>query len=162
MNLSQQELDKTMAENPDLARANSHGISPQTLASDTIVAKQVIKYQPVIQSLKISEQEFQDTVIEFAHLHGWRICTFRKARVRIKGEDLYRTPFGADGKGMTDAIFTHERWCRFMVVEFKSDVGTLSPEQKVWRRVFIACKIQYRMWRPRDWDTIEKELSGNV
>ena len=39
---------------------------------------------------------------------------------------------------------------RKLVLEIKSDTGTLTKEQEDWLRAFALCHIEIRIWRPGD------------
>jgi hypothetical protein len=170
--MNQDELDKIKEKYPgiseDVLAENTPTLSVKNRSGQEVEANQVSQVGDTPESkprakepqLKVSEEDFQDTVIQFAQLHGWKVCTFRKARIKIKGVETYRTPFGADGKGFPDSIFTHAKWHKFFTVEFKSTNGKLSKEQEDWWRQLILSGVPHKLWRPKHWPEIEKELSG--
>lgn len=98
-----------------------------------------------------TEATFQDAVIELAHLLKWRVAHFRPALTK-KG---WRTAVGADGKGWPDLVLVRER---IIFAELKSDSGTLSPEQREWMIALRAASAEFYVWRPCDWEQIEKVL----
>lgn len=110
-------------------------------------------------SATISETAWQETVIEAAHLHGWLVAHFRPVRIqREDGSVYYATPVAADGKGWPDLVLVRAGHAP-IYVELKTDVGTLSPEQKMWARALRAADADYRIWRPGDsWEAIEGVL----
>ena len=106
----------------------------------------------------ITEADFQKQVIELAHLFGWKVCEFRKARLKKRGQDTYRTPFGADGAGFPDLILIRDNV--LLVVELKSERGKTTPAQEQWLSAFTKAGVISRVWRPSDWDTIVLTLQG--
>ncbi len=104
--------------------------------------------------IKITEAEFQQTIIDAAHLFGWRVAHFRPARVLVNGQETYRTAVSADGAGFPDLILVKPP--RLLVVEIKSDRGRLSFKQEEWFVDFMQCGIECHIWKPRDnWQAIE-------
>lgn len=95
----------------------------------------------------ISEAEFQQQVIEFAHLFRWRVAHFRPAKTN-KG---WRTPVAADGAGFPDLVLAKNG--RVIFAELKAQKGKLRPEQTAW-----IADVNGVVWRPSDWDVIEKTL----
>ena len=112
----------------------------------------------------IPEREFQKQVIELAHLFGWKVCEFRKARLKKRGQDTYRTPFGADGMGFPDLVLARELddgnfVC--IMAELKSKKGKLSDWQKEWLKALIKVEgIFVFLWRPGDFDDILATLQS--
>jgi hypothetical protein len=104
-----------------------------------------------------SEDEFQDQVIAFAQLHGWKVAHFRKVRVQRKDGSVYwETPVQADGKGFPDLMLTRER---VIYAELKSKTGRFEPEQKEWAAALVIAKQEVYGWRPADWPEIERVLA---
>lgn len=62
-------------------------------------------------------------------------------------------------KGFPDYVLS--KYGHILVVELKTELGVLSPEQVEWRRRLEPTGY-YRLWRPRDWPEIESELTGQV
>jgi hypothetical protein len=107
--------------------------------------------------LKESEADWQRTEIQLLQTYGYRVCEFRKARIKKDGVDVYRTPFGAQGNGMVDIIAARpssgNRPGRVLFIENKSEEGTLSPDQELWRAVLELCPgVEYWLARPSDYD----------
>jgi hypothetical protein len=104
-------------------------------------------------TLTIHEADFQATVIDTAHLFGWRIAHFRAART-AKG---WRTPVAGDGAGFPDLILV--RPPRLIVAELKSRRGQVTARQQLWMDNLTAVLgIEAHMWRPGDWTQIENTL----
>ena len=101
-----------------------------------------------------AEESFQSAVIDLAHLRGWRVAHFRRARTK----NGWRTAVSADGKGWPDLFLVHEQTGRIMARELKIPPNRLTPEQDQWLRTLRACGIDAKVWTPDDWKNIEAEL----
>lgn len=99
----------------------------------------------------ISEDEFQQQVIDLAHAYGWKVAHFRKARVKVKGKETWRTAVAADGKGFPDLVLARNGVVLHR--ECKTDTGTVSHEQLDWLQ-----ELRGKIWRPKFWASIEKEI----
>ena len=90
-----------------------------------------------------SEKQFQETVVQFAKLHGWLVFhAFDSRRSEPGWPDLAlcRPP-------------------RLVLAELKSDRGFLSPRQKQWLAALGECtNLEMGVWRPSDWPHIEATL----
>jgi len=105
----------------------------------------------------MQEKDWQRTLVDLLRLYGWRVCEFRKARIKKDGQDVYRTPFGADGKGMTDLIAIKPP--RVAFIENKTERGRLSPEQIIWRELLTACPgVEYYLAKPSDFEQLKEVL----
>lgn len=107
-------------------------------------------------SLRCTEAQFQDMVIDLARLCGWRVAHFRPGRT-AKG---WRTPVSGDGGGFPDLVLLSGS--RQLVVELKSQKGRLSAEQNVWLNAFRLAGVEARVWRPADWPEIQQTLTQGV
>lgn len=92
------------------------------------------------------------TVIDLAHLRGWRVAHFRPAQ-NSRGQ--WRTPVAADGAGFPDLVLVRDR---LIFAELKTTVGRLSPEQVKWRDALIDAGQDWYCWRPDDLPTITRIL----
>lgn len=110
-------------------------------------AKQIMNEQ-------VKEEDFQQQIIEYAHLRGWKVAHFRPARMQDDedGEEVWRTPVQADGKGFFDLVLTRER---VVWMEVKSEKGRLSKDQKNWRDWILRADGEYYCVQPSDWEIIE-------
>ena len=97
-------------------------------------------------TLPISEAALLNAVIELAHLRGWMVAHFRPA-MTSKG---WRTPLQGDA-GVPDLILA--RGGTVILVELKSRRGVVTPAQRGWLDAAGGL-----VWRPEDWDTIERTL----
>ena len=100
----------------------------------------------------MTESEFSDSVVELAHMFGWRVAAFRPART-TKG---WRTAVRYDGAGYPDLSMAHPNGT-IILAELKVK-APLSDVQKVWSAT-LALSGVYRLWRPSDGDVIVRELS---
>lgn len=104
----------------------------------------------------ITEAEFQDQVVDYAHLKGWKVAHFHVAMTKA-GE--YHTPVAADAKGWPDLCMIRDE--RMVVAELKSETGRLSPEQADWIAKFSyldASTVRTFVWQPHEWDDIVEVL----
>lgn len=106
----------------------------------------------------ITEAEFTRQVIDFAHLHRWRVAHFRPGRVKRGGVEKYETAVAADGKGWPDLVLV--RASRLLCVELKRDRKQKPrPEQLAWLDAFRDCGAEVYLWTPADWPAIEETLA---
>ena len=107
----------------------------------------------------MTEAEFQNAVVDLAHVYGWKISHFGAARTK----DGWSTPVRYDGKGFPDCVFvyTGNRPLphRVLFVEFKTDRGRLSPAQTDWGDWLDDAGTEYCLWRPGNADIIAGVLS---
>ena len=102
------------------------------------------------------EDHLQQQVIDLARLTGWKVAHFRPA----KTERGWRTPVQGDGVGFPDLILI--RGQRIIAAELKSDTGRTTLEQDDWLTLFHTAGAETYVWRPRDWDTIERLLKSDL
>jgi len=105
--------------------------------------------------IPILEDDFQKTVIGYAQMKGWKVAAFRKALTK---DGNWITPVQGDGKGWPDLFFASPKLNRFFWAELKSEKGILSPEQIAWIALLRFCGAEVYVWKPKDWDQIEKVL----
>lgn len=103
------------------------------------------------------EQAFQATVVDVAHLAGWRVAHFRAARTSMG----WRVPVTADGAGWPDLVLV--RPPRLIFAELKSEIGTVKPRQLEWLEVLrLLPQAEVFVWRPSDWDSLVEVLTGSA
>lgn len=92
---------------------------------------------------RISEKDFQATIIEVATIHGWLAYhTHRSDR---------------SAAGFPDLVLAREP--RVIFAELKLADAHLSSDQKAWKLELELCpSIEYYIWRPTDWRRIEEAL----
>lgn len=106
----------------------------------------------------ISEEAFQNDVIDIAHQYGFLVAHFRIVKVqRANGTTFYQVPVAADGKGWPDLVLVGPR---IVYAELKAMNGILSPEQKVWRDALLKAGGEWYCWKPSDYDAIHRVLGG--
>jgi hypothetical protein len=99
-----------------------------------------------------TEAQFQKAVIDAAHLLGWRVHHTRPARSG-KG---WRTPIQGDA-GFPDLVLA--RGERVIFAELKRDRRSKpTPEQAAWLETLGTSHLDVYIWRPEDWDDIERIL----
>lgn len=97
----------------------------------------------------LSEADWQTRVIAYAHVHGWLAAHFRPTEV-AKGRWI--TAMQGD-KGFPDLVLS--RRGVVLMVELKTDIGRVSPDQRRWIEASGAL-----VWRPRDWAAVQRILAG--
>jgi hypothetical protein len=102
----------------------------------------------VTNKLPESEDGFQGWLIDRAHTLHWTVAHFRAARVKGKdGDETWRTPVQADGKGFPDLVLVRDR---VIYVECGKDGKRLSPAQVMWRDALLEAGAEWYMWTPKD------------
>ena len=98
----------------------------------------------------ISERNFRAMVLDYARLNGW-LCYFTWSSIHSPA-------------GFPDLVLV--RPPRLIFAELKTNKGKVSLAQKEWidalmdlPRSDFASPMTY-VWRPRDWDEIERVLDG--
>lgn len=100
---------------------------------------------------RLTESEWQQRVIDLAHLLGWRVAHFRAARTQTG----WRTPVAADGAGFPDLILVRDR---LIAAELKTQRGTVSWPQQQWLDALQAAGVETHVWRPSDWADVQRTL----
>jgi hypothetical protein len=100
------------------------------------------------------EQAFQNQVVQLAHTFGWLVQHTRAA----KQGDRWLTPIQGDA-GFPDLVLVHYRR-GIIFAELKSDTGALSDAQYQWGRTIKEAGGEWKLWRPKDLDEIQRRLSG--
>lgn len=108
----------------------------------------------------LTEKLFQRQVVELAKIHGWRVYH----------------PFLSkwSERGFPDLTMVRARDRRLLFAELKADKGAISAHQAEWQELLGAVsdaaagiphdevrdgrRIEVVVWRPRDWDEIERVL----
>jgi hypothetical protein len=97
----------------------------------------------------MTEGQFQQRILETAHLYKWRVAHFRPAMNR---SGRWSTPIEGD-RGLPDLVLA--RGGRVLLAELKSDRGRLGPGQREW---LDALGGHGRLWRPENWGDVLAEL----
>lgn len=107
---------------------------------------------------KMRESDFQQQIIDLAHLNGWRVAHFRSVRQqRMDGSVFYSTPVQADGIGFPDLLMLRDE--RMVIVELKVENNKTSDAQDEWLDAFRNAGVEVYVWWPKDWDEAVKVLS---
>lgn len=101
-----------------------------------------------------SEESFLANILEQAKLYGWLAFHPRPART----EKGWRTLTQGD-KGWPDLVLCKAP--RFLVVELKTERGTLSKEQEAWLQDLRGAGVDARIWRPSMIEEITAVLRGD-
>jgi len=109
----------------------------------------------------MTENEFQQQIIDYARMNGWRIFHAQTSRIQRKDGSVYYATAGiADSKGFPDLILLRDG--RIVVVEVKAEKGKCSPEQLDWLNAWDMTEADMYVWRPSDWPEIERRLRRRV
>lgn len=91
----------------------------------------------------IPEKDWQAQVVQLARLSGWRRIYHTFDSRRSQG-------------GFPDLVLV--RPPELLIVELKTDVGKVKPNQQEWLDDLAACGVETAVWRPRDFDDIVQRL----
>ena len=98
-------------------------------------------------SLKLSEKEFQDQVLEAADKAGWW---------RHHDHDSRKQDWRADS-GFPDLVLAKDG--RIIFAELKAEKGRMSSSQLLWiDHLQPNAGVEVYIWRPDDWDEIVQVL----
>lgn len=104
----------------------------------------------------ISEKEFQQQVIEYAQVRGWKVAHFRPGMTK---DGNWVTAVSGDGKGFPDTLLI--RRTEIIVAELKVSYNKPSKEQQAWLTAFSMAGVEAYVWWPEDWEQIEKVLADH-
>lgn len=94
----------------------------------------------------VAEAQLQQTVIEAAKMHGWRVAHFRPGMTR---RGRWVTPVQADGAGFPDLVLVRQG--RLLFVELKAEGKKPTPRQQEWLDALGECTVKVYVWRSSDW-----------
>jgi len=100
---------------------------------------------PVATDLTVTEAEWQQQVIDLAHVLGYRHMHVRRSIG--KGN---RWVTATNVVGWPDLVLWSERQQRLLCVELKSETGKLSDEQDEVLASLAAAGVECFVWRPSD------------
>lgn len=117
-------------------------------------------------ALAISEADLQASIIDLAHLYGWKCVHFRSVKVqKTDGSTYYQTPVAADSEGFVDLVLIRPDrgggLGRVVFAELKSERGKVAPAQTEWLTLLkLTQRVEVFLWRPSQWldGTIEALL----
>jgi hypothetical protein len=102
---------------------------------------------------KLTEREFMRQVLEYAKLTGWLRVHFRPAMTKTG----WRTAVEGDGVGFPDCLLLRRN--RLVVAELKTPGKSMTPAQSEWLKAFAEAGAETYLWRPADWEAIERILA---
>ncbi len=103
------------------------------------------------------EKELHDEIVSRLQELGYKVAYFRPAKVLRGGVEKYETPIGGDGKGYPDITAVGHN--RVLVLELKSETGTVKPEQLNWLRAWQTVPgATVMVVRPSTWKDLEPLL----
>lgn len=106
--------------------------------------------------MKVTEAQFQRTVITAAQAFGWKVAHFRPG---MSSKGKWMTAVAGNGAGFPDLVLIHpERRCGVLFVELKSDDGKIGPAQAEWGEWLRSAGEAWLVWRPKDWTQVENIL----
>jgi len=100
----------------------------------------------------LSERDWQQQIIDLAHMFGWLVAHFRAAKT-AKG---WRTAVAADGAGWPDLCMVRDR---VLWIENKREKGKLDQNQIDWIRWLDRAGAEVYVARPRHLDELAHILS---
>jgi hypothetical protein len=103
--------------------------------------------------LKVTEREFQSSVIDFARACGWRVFHVHDSRRQVAPG---RFVGDRDAAGFPDLVLVREG--RLLFAELKSPEGRLSQSQRQWLQALDMTGAEVAIWRPDEWPAIETTL----
>lgn len=136
---------------PDRSAVHAVGDQGRQVTDWTTDAQLHIPAAPVLEgpagskrvAARVPEAQFQHDVVSWARWWGWLVYFTYDSR--------------GSPPGFPDLTLT--RAGRLILAELKSATGELSLDQIRWRSALQAVSgIEYRLWRPADWTSIETDL----
>lgn len=95
-----------------------------------------------LRAVALTEKQFQGQVVELAKIRHWDVYHAQLAKWSEKGwPDL-----------------TLMRPPRLVFAELKSEKGKTTERQRYWLEHLEQCGIEVYLWRPSDWDDVERVL----
>ena len=103
----------------------------------------------------MTEKQFQDAVVQYAHIFRWRVQHTRPAR---RKDGQWRTPIQGDA-GFPDLVLVQSDGSDGpLFVELKSATGKISRSQTLWLEALRKAGAEVYLWRPADWEAIAARL----
>lgn len=98
---------------------------------------------------KLTEEQFQQQVIDLAKLHGYTLIYHTRDSRRSQ-------------PGFPDLVLVSEHRGRALFRELKTETGRVSPAQFSWISGMLLAKLNVGVWRPSDLKSgrIIKDLKG--
>ena len=93
--------------------------------------------------INLTEKEFQSQVVTLARILGW----------------LVYHPYDSRRSEPGFPDLTMVRAGRLIFAELKSETGKVTLAQKDWARELELSDAEYYLWRPADWNMLERILT---
>lgn len=109
----------------------------------------------------LTEQQFQQWVVDLARLRGWLVWYQPDWVYRLIVRDMRQRRVARDwpDAGFPDLWLVHPASGRLLVLECKAEAGTVRKEQKAWLAALVAAGVDARVVRPRHRDEVEALLA---
>jgi hypothetical protein len=108
-----------------------------------------------VTALAITEAEWQQQVVDLAHMLGWRHNHTRRSIGRGRSWTTATSVIG-----WPDLVMWSEAQRRVLYVELKSETGKLSFEQDIVLDSLRAAGCETFVWRPSDLEQVRDVLQG--
>lgn len=128
--------DGWLGETADGARIPCLGCRPHLIRTGT-------GYVVAPRAAQLSERDWQQRVVDLAHLRGWKHFHAYSSRRSTAGwPDLAMVRTG-----------------RLVLAELKTERGQVSAEQRQWLDLLgTVAGAEVHLWRPSDWPTVQQVL----
>lgn len=103
---------------------------------------------------RISEQEWQQQVVDLAHALGWKHLHVRRSIGKGR-----RWTTATNVVGWPDLFLWHEIQRRRIAAELKTENGQLTDEQRSVLASLAAAGVETYVWRPSDLDNVHYVLA---
>ena len=103
---------------------------------------------------RMPERDFTQRVIRYARLRGWLVHHCRPSRM---ASGRWATAIQGDA-GFPDLVLSREGVVIFGELKRESR-GVLSAEQRSWLEALAGEQVQVYVWKPSDWERIERLLA---
>lgn len=109
---------------------------------------------------RVLESDLQKQVIKDLQGIGYKVLVTGKARLKRKGQDVYVTPYQADGKGFPDCFAV--KGTHSAALELKTVTGKLTPEQANWLLALSKIGAYTAVVTPENWEEIFKQIKERI
>lgn len=101
---------------------------------------------------ELSEDELRAQADEVAAILGYEHMFVKPLRA---AGGIWKTPtYGSLGKGWPDTTYIHHRTGRTIYVEFKRELGKLTPDQERVRRILLNAGLEVYIVRPSAFEAL--------
>jgi len=99
---------------------------------------------PAPPAANLTETDWQNWIVELAHIHHWAAAHFRPAQT-MRG---WRTPGQYDAAGFPDLVLVHPLRQLVLFRECKAGRGKLDDAQWRWRHWLTQAGADWDVWHP--------------